>query len=487
MDFLPVHWEEGMFLRSHHFQAAQRHAQSRADLSEKWDLHYNWGLRSITLNRDALANFRFEVDSLRARLRDGTLVAAPEECALPSLDLKPVLQGGRKRTIYLGLPKFNPSRNNVPIPGQDAAVRYAVDSIRLEDENTGVNPQLIKFRRLHARLLLDGQDHSGFEVVPLGRVERSTEATAVPQLDAAFFPPLLACDAWDDLSRGIVQEVYHRVGRKIERLAAQVLSRRVPFESQTRGAALIFAQLREMNEAYATLGVLAFAEGVHPLKAYLELVRLVGQMAIFDAETRRPPPIPRYDHDDLAGCFYRVKTHLDALLDVVVEPEYKERPFVGAGYRMLIQELESAWLDSSWEMYIGVQSPLERAQCVELLTDSSQLDMKVGGARRVEAIYRQRFPGLQFAHEPNPTQSLPRRPGLIYFQVDRDSEPEEWRQVVESRSLAIRVNDRFLIGDIQDRTSLSIRLSGGQEIGMEFTLYVVPKQPGRGPSAVEGA
>ena len=59
--------------------------------------------------------------------------------------------------------------------------------------------------------------------------------------------------------------------------------------------------------------------------------------------------------------------------------------------------------------------------------------------------------------------------------------------MVESRSLAIRVNDRFLIGDIQDRTSLAIRLSGGQEIGIEFTLYVVPKQPGRGPSAGEGA
>ena len=62
--------------------------------------------------------------------------------------------------------------------------------------------------------------------------------------------------------------------------------------------------------------------------------------------------------------------------------------------------------------------------------------MKVGGARRVETIYRQRFPGLRFTHEPNPTQSLPRRPGLIYFQVDRESEPEEWRQVVESQSLA---------------------------------------------------
>src|SRR4028118_1609648 len=148
MDYLPVHWEEGMFLRSHHFQAAQRHGLNRANLAEKWDLHYNWGLRSVKLNLDALSNFRFEVDSLRARLRDGTPVTVPEECTLPSLDLRPVLQGGRKRTIYVGLPKFNPSRNNVPIPGQDGAVRYSVDSIRYEDENNGVHPQLIQVPRL---------------------------------------------------------------------------------------------------------------------------------------------------------------------------------------------------------------------------------------------------------------------------------------------------------------------------------------------------
>ena len=115
------------------------------------------------------------------------------------------------------------------------------------------------------------------------------------------------------------------------------------------------------------------------------------------------------------------------------------------------------------------------------------LGQPVGGAGRVETIYRHRFPGLHFRYEPNPTQSLPRRPGLIYFQVDRDAEPEEWRQVVESRSLAIRVNDRYIVGDIQDRTALAIRTAGGQEIGIEFTLYVVAKGPGRGPAGGDGA
>src|SRR5438045_3612479 len=65
-----VHWHEEMFLRPHHFQAAQRHWRHLADRGEKWDLQYNWGLRAIDLDLDALGNYRFVVRSLEARLRD---------------------------------------------------------------------------------------------------------------------------------------------------------------------------------------------------------------------------------------------------------------------------------------------------------------------------------------------------------------------------------------------------------------------------------
>jgi type VI secretion system protein ImpJ len=85
-----------------------------------------------------------------------------------------------------------------------------------------------------------------------------------------------------------------------------------------------------VNEAYSPLGTLLFAQGVHPLTVYTELCQLVGRLAIFGAE-RRPPELPRYDHDDLATCFYRVKQYIDSLLDIVVEPEYKERAFIGSG------------------------------------------------------------------------------------------------------------------------------------------------------------
>ena len=121
-----------------------------------------------------------------------------------------------------------------------------------------------------------------------------------------------------------------------------------------------------LNEAYALLNILAFAAGVHPLTAYYELCRLVGQLAIF-GETRRPPDLPRYDHDDLGGCFYAVKKHLDALL--VRHPRagvQGSRPFEGAGKRMQVA-LEPAWLEAHWQMYVGVKTPVEagrvRAPC----------------------------------------------------------------------------------------------------------------------------
>ena len=97
-----VHWHEGMFLRPHHFLTEHRRMLRLMQLDGKWDLHHNWGLRAIALNTEALSNFRFSVSSLKARLRDGTLVEVPEDGPLPDLDLKPAFESNRKVTVLPG-------------------------------------------------------------------------------------------------------------------------------------------------------------------------------------------------------------------------------------------------------------------------------------------------------------------------------------------------------------------------------------------------
>ena len=63
-----VNWYEGMFLRPHHFLSEHRRMLRLMQLDGKWDLHHNWGLRAISLNTEALGNFRFSVTSLKARM-----------------------------------------------------------------------------------------------------------------------------------------------------------------------------------------------------------------------------------------------------------------------------------------------------------------------------------------------------------------------------------------------------------------------------------
>ncbi len=465
-----VHWHAGMFLRPQHFQTAQRYAQETASRGDKWDLQYNWGLRSIDLDQEALGNHRFVVRGLEARLCDGTMVAVPEDCTLPPFDLKSAFEKSNRVTVYLAVPSMHTGRANVAKNGTAGTTRYLVETEEMEDENSGGNPQALDLRRLNVRLVASGQDTSGYELLPIARLEKSARAEATPQLDDKYIPPLLACDAWRPLTAGIVHAVYDRLGKKIETILQQVAGRGISFDTHAQGDALLFAQLRVLNEAFAVLQILAFAQGIHPLEMYTELCRMAGKLAIF-GETRRLTDLPRYDHDDPAKCFLAVKGAIDAVFNVFVEPEYQERPFVGAGLRMQVS-LEPAWLESTWDMYIGVQSSLPAAECVALL-QPGQLDMKIGSSERVDAIFRMGQAGLRFLPCPTPPRLLPALPGQIYLQVGRDAHGGEWQNVQRSLSLAIRVNEKMIAGNNDGQRALRIK-TATQTATLQFTLYVVP-------------
>ena len=112
-----VYWHEGMFLRPHHFLAEHRGQSRIHSIDAKWTLHHNWGLRSIQINTDALGTFRFSVSSLRARMRDGTLVEIPEDGTLADVDLKAALERNRRVTVYLAVPVLKSGQPNVSESG----------------------------------------------------------------------------------------------------------------------------------------------------------------------------------------------------------------------------------------------------------------------------------------------------------------------------------------------------------------------------------
>ena len=163
---------------------------------------------------------------------------------------------------------------------------------------------------LNARILLSGQDTTGYEILPIAKLRSASEGAARPSLDPSYIPPCLSIEAWPELGRGVVRAIYDTIGQKIDVLSQQIVSRSVSRDTREPGDSDRIAMLEKLNEAHAVLSVQTFAQGIHPFRAYLEIARLVGGLAIF-TEARCVTDIPPYDHDDLARIFKLLQEKLN--------------------------------------------------------------------------------------------------------------------------------------------------------------------------------
>src|SRR5262249_42969330 len=152
----------------------------------------------------------------------------------------------------LAVPALQLGRANLG-EAEDARWRSETPRDGIFDENSGQNPRVVQFRRLNMHLMSALQNTAGYEVLPIASIERSAQAEAVPQLNEGYIPPLLACDSWAPLQTGILQQIYHRIGKLVKQRARQVRSRRITFDSQSAGDRQIFEGLRVLNESMVTL------------------------------------------------------------------------------------------------------------------------------------------------------------------------------------------------------------------------------------------
>ncbi len=400
--------------------------------------------------------------------------------------------GGETLTVYLAVPQFKDrERNSANNPA--GGTRYLVKEADVFDENNPESQQNIRMRRLNLCLLATkAENHeqvaNGFETLAIAQITKVFKADARPALHPTFIPPLLACDAWKGLQVDLLQGLLHqRVVKLLDYKAKLVASRRLSFESQGPNDRKLFAQLRALNETAALLQAIGYTAGLHPYTVFVELCRLVGQLVIFStlSYNMRLPQLPLYNHDDLGRCFFDLTKIIETILLEFEDTPYQERPFIRNQLRMEVK-MEPEWLKPNWQFFIGVDSSLSQDQCVQKLSPNG-LDMKIGSVRNVEKIFKDGWPSLKFDPVPNPPSILPqtsRNPSnsLTYFQINRDASPDEWKSVMSSFDLAIRVNERLIAGSTTQGQQRLILQQGKNLTGalrpadawMEFTLYLLP-------------
>jgi len=482
---LPVFWHEGMFLRPQHFQAADRYWTEVAEVSQQIDHPYYYGLRSLLLSAEAIGNNQFQINTCRARLKDGTIVnlelgqepdrldmrSAATDQLIASADLTEAFEEDSKVRVFLAVPRLKLGRVNVASNGSAADCRYLPSTINIQDETDGSNQEEVDFLALNTRLLLSTQSHAGYEVLPIAQVKRAG-ANSAPEIDTEYIPPLLAVEAWPLLKNDIIRVIYDLVGRNMTLLSEQLTNLDAVLASRDPGEMQKLLKLSRLNEAYAAISSITFAAGVHPFTAYAELCRAIGQLSLF-GETRKAPEFPRYDHDNLYPIFKWIKDQIIQLLGVQ-GPTVARRFFIGAGEGMQVQ-LDSQWLAEGWNWYIGVnRGSLPENEVRELLKPGAMnLDWKFGSASMVDYYKRAFHPGLRIEPVTQVPPLLSSGGHWLFYEVRRDN--EAWPYVQKEQNLAMRLNTHLIRNreSLQGKPDLAVQVRG-QTVILQFALFAVP-------------
>ena len=318
-----IHWHEGLFLQAHHLQRSQKASSDALAAERRLSWAFPYGVVEARLNHDDLENMRIRFDRLRAIMPSGIEVNYPADAELPSIDIKQSFAAsGGALDISLGVPLwFDARANTVEFGGADtrAKVLYRLAEVEATDENTGDNPKPLIMRRINARLLLENEDSSDLEVIPLLRVVRATGQDAgLPRQDFEYCGPCLVLGGSPILIE-LVRDLASQVEASRKELVIQITRGGFSLEN-LRG--LQFEQLmrlRTLNRFSARLPSLVEAPNVSPFFMYLELRELLGELTALHPD-RDVFDVPAYDHDNPYLTFGELSTKIRSLLRGTVAP-----------------------------------------------------------------------------------------------------------------------------------------------------------------------
>lgn len=428
-----VHWHEGLFLQPHHLQAMQRHGAEQFAAERRLAWPYPYGLVETRLSTDELENRRVRFERLTAVMPSGLFVRVPDNADMASLDIKQAFEASTGPiTVSIGVPLYYANRANAceQSTGRQDKRLFRVVEVERPDENTGEKPQPLLIRHINATLLLDNDDRSEMEVLPVMRITRATgEELGMPRVDRSFIPPCMTLGG-----SAILQEMLRDLANQVEASRGQLLVQltRGGFNIETmRG--IQFEQvlrLRTLNHFGPRLLHMVQVPGVAPFEAYLELRGLLGELAALHPD-RDQTDVADYSHDNPAIPFRELSAKIRPLLQGAVRPSYLRVAFTRDA-KMLLASLTDEHLTQPNEYFLGIRTKDEPRALAKLVEDPDRFKL-MAKSLTGRAIW-----GIKLGEERQPPLELPAETGLHYFRLLRGESARMWDRIKDEKVMTVQ-------------------------------------------------
>jgi type VI secretion system protein ImpJ len=427
-----VLWSEGMFLRPQHFQQHDRFVENLVNGRCRGLRSFDWGFSSLKVDKGQLAIGKLALTEAVGTFPDGTPFSFPDDDPLPlPLD---VVEDAKDELVYLSLPLTRPeSPESDSESSTDSLARYRLSEREVRDNNAGADGRFpVQVGMLKPRLMLSRQERSGYACLGVGKViEVRADKTVL--LDERYIPPALNCGCTGSLG-GFIKELEGLLHTRGEALAARVAG-----AGQGAGVAEVadFMLLQLINRYEPFLNHLGNSALLHPETFFGIGVQLMGELATFYRNGKRPTTLPPYVHDDLKSCFAPLMDELRSLLSMVLEqnafqlPLTTPKPGVYVAKRPDLRLLESAIFVLAANAQVSS----------EMLRAHFPPQVKIGPVEDIAQLVRSALPGITIHPLPVAPRQIPYHAGFSYFELNKQS--ELWKKMANSGGFALHIGGNF--------------------------------------------
>lgn len=430
-----IHWSEGLFLRPHHLQLMQRSINDGFLRERSLGFPYPYGLIESEVSRDDLSNKRLKFKCLRVIMPSGLYVALGENSDMSSLNIEQAFSRTHSGfMVHLGVPLYNELRANTqttkPSGADGSRLLYRVNEIDLRDENTGENPKPVQLRRINARLLLDTDDFTDMETLPLCRIKQATgDEVGLPQLDDNFCPPCFVISGYPGLNE-MLRDLSNQVCSSRDKLSVQIKQggfnienmRGVQFEQMMR--------LRTLNRFGSRLTALAIAPHVTPFSIFLELSDLYGELAALQPN-KEMKAIGGYDHNNPLPVFKKLMDAIREHLKGSVASTYLKLECVQED-GVFVATMQDQHLTQPNDYYIAITSKEDPQALVRLVEDGDRFKLMA------KSLMMRPIRGVKLKEERVPPMEFPASGNMYYFRILRQESGRIWSQIEQEKAIAIR-------------------------------------------------
>ena len=128
-----VHWTEGLFLRPHHLQQADRYLENALDSRTRHATPYPWGFAWLEIDLDLAQQSKFGLRRASGVMPDGGLFDFPSECPSPPPIAVPETAAGQ--FVWLTIPARADNTREVSAEQAENAARYIVGAETVIDSD----------------------------------------------------------------------------------------------------------------------------------------------------------------------------------------------------------------------------------------------------------------------------------------------------------------------------------------------------------------